>query len=230
MELRSLLLTQDDELIETLQAALDDLGIGADVYSTPPRAGEEIGGNSGHRYDAVIVDFDVPGADQFLRDMRSLSNNAHALTFAIVNREIGLPTAFAMGANLALQKPISLESARSSLRAAYGLIMQERRRHFRYPIETLVMMNLDEHTTVVATTTNISEGGMALKCDRNLPLNGLVKLSFSLPGVKGEIVARATVVWEDSIGHAGIRFEKFARDSRESLSDWLQKQTSVFYL
>src|SRR5512147_2581825 len=154
MELRSLLLSQDTELIEILQFALEDLGIAVEVYSTAPWAGEDV---AEHRFDAVIVDFDVPGADQFLRAVRSSPGNSHSLTFAIVDRDIGLPAAFAMGANLALQKPVSLESARSSLRAAYGLIMQERRRYFRYPVETLVTLHLDEHTTLIATSINISE-------------------------------------------------------------------------
>jgi DNA-binding response OmpR family regulator len=223
--LRSLLLSQDTELIEILQFALEDLGIAVDVYSTAPWAGEDV---AEHRFDAVIVDFDVPGADQFLRAVRSSAGNSHSLTFAIVDRDVGLPAAFAMGANLALQKPVSLESARSSLRAAYGLIMQERRRYFRYPVETLVTIHTDEHTTVVATSINISEGGMALKCDRELNLQGMVKLGFSLPGVRDKIEASAIVMWTDPLGRAGIRFEKLSNHMRESLTDWLEMQASVY--
>lgn len=225
MELRSLLLSQDPEMIEILQMALDDLGIGVEVYSTAPWAGEDI---VEHRFDAVIIDFDVPGADEFLRGVRKSPSNTHSLTFAIVNPEIGLASAFAMGANLALQKPITVESARNSLRAAYGLIMQERRRYFRYPVETLVMLSPDENTTIVGTTMNLSEGGMALKCDRELQLNALVKLKFSLPAVKGEVDARATVVWKDPIGRAGIRFEKLSNTSREKLAEWLAIQAAAY--
>jgi CheY-like chemotaxis protein len=225
MELRSLLLSQDTELIEILQFALEDLGIAVELYSTAPWAGEDV---AEHRFDAVIVDFDVPGADQFLRAVRSSPGSGHSLTFAIVDRDIGLPAAFAMGANLALQKPVSLESARSSLRAAYGLIMQERRRYFRYPVETLVTLNPDEHTTVIATSVNISEGGMALKCDRELNVQGLVKLAFSLPGLRDKIEANAIVMWTDPLGRAGIRFEKLFGHTRESLAEWLDMQASVY--
>jgi len=225
MELRSLLLSQDAELIEILQMALDDIGIAVEVYPAAPWAGEDI---SEHRFDAVIIDFDVQGADEFLRGVKRSPSNAHSLTFAIVNRDIGLAPAFAMGANLALQKPITLESARNSLRAAYGLIMQERRRYFRYPVETIVMLSPDETTTIVGTTMNLSEGGMALKCDRELQMNGLLKLKFSLPGVKGDLDARALVVWTDPIGRAGIRFEKLSNGSREKLSEWLEIQSAAY--
>jgi DNA-binding response OmpR family regulator len=224
MELRALLLSQDTEMIDILQMALDDLGIAAEVYSTAPWAGEDI---PDHRFDAVIVDFDVPGADEFLRGVRKSPGNTHSLTFALVNRETGLPAAFAMGANLALQKPIAIESARNSLRAAYGLIMQERRRYFRYAIETLVMIKPDEHTSIVATSMNVSEGGMALKSDRELEFNGVVRLTFSLPGLKAEIDARALVVWKDPMGRAGIRFERLPDDVREKLSEWLLTQAAT---
>jgi CheY-like chemotaxis protein len=224
MELRSLLLSQDAELIEIMQQALADLGIGVEVYPTAPWAGEDI---SEHRFDAVIIDFEVSGASEFLRGVRTSPSNTHTLTFAIVNSDFGLPAAFAMGANLALQKPISLEAARSSLRAAYGLIMQERRRYFRYPIETLVTVKPDEHTSIMATTMNISEGGMALKCDCELLLNGLVRLEFSLPGGKEKLEARAVVVWKDSVGRVGVRFEKLSVNHRIRLSEWLTLQEQV---
>ena len=225
MELRSLLLSQDPDLVDILHMALDDLGIGVEVYSTSPWAGEDI---IDHRFDAVIIDFDVPGADDFLRGVRKSPSNTHSLTFAIVNPDTGVASAFAMGANLALQKPITLESARNSLRAAYGLIMQERRRYFRYPVETIVILSPDENTTIVGTTMNISEGGMALKCDRELQMNGVVRLKFSLPAIKGELDARATVVWTDPIGRAGIRFEKLSNVAREKLAEWLAIQVATY--
>jgi CheY-like chemotaxis protein len=211
-------------MIEILQYALEDLGIAVEVYSSAPWAGEDA---SEHRFDAIIVDFDVAGADQFLRSIRSSPGSGHSLTFAVVSRDTGLPAAFAMGANLALQKPISLENARSSLRAAYGLIMQERRRYFRYPVETLVMLKPDEHTTVVATSINVSEGGMALKCDCELNVQSLLKLTFSLPGGRDRIEASAVVMWKDPLGRAGIRFEKLSLAAREILADWLEAQASV---
>ncbi len=224
MELRSLLLSQDAEMIETLQMALEDLGIGAEIYSTPPWAGEN---TSEHRFDALIIDFDVSGADEFLRGVRRSPSNSHSLIFAIVNPDIGLASAFAMGANLALQKPITLESARNSLRAAYGLIMQERRRYFRYSVETLLILHPDEHTTIVGTTMNVSEGGMALRCDHELEMDSRLQMKFSLPGVKGELDASATVVWKDAVGRAGIRFEKLSETTRERLSEWLAIQAAV---
>lgn len=221
MELRSLLLSQDQEMIDVVQRALLDLGIGVEVYSTADWAREDL---TDSKFDAVIVDCDVTGAHGLLQMIRGSASNARALTFAIVNGADGLHSAFELGANLALQKPLSVDRARSSLRAAYGLIMQERRRYFRHPIDIAVRVSPSERQQYVANTMNISEGGMAIRCDDDLPLNGLVKLTFLLPGRKHEIEARGVIVWKDARGHAGIRFEPMSVPSRQKLNDWLAEQ------
>src|ERR1700757_1014309 len=188
MELRSLLLSEDQAMIEVVQRALLDLGIGVEVYSTADWAREDLADS---KFDAVIVDCEVSGASGLLKMVRTSASNGRALTFAIVNGDAGLHDAFELGANLALQKPISLDRARSSLRAAYGLIMQERRRYFRHPLDIAVRISPNERVQHVGNALNISEGGMALKCHDELQLQTNVKLIFLLPGDTAETEARA---------------------------------------
>ena len=223
MELRSLLLSQDQSMIDVLQRALLDLGIGVEVYSTAEWAREDL---SDSHFDAVIVDCDVSGAASILEMLHSSANNSRALTFAITNADSGLHNAFGLGANLALQKPITVERARSSLRAAYGLIMQERRKYFRLALDIPVRVVIGERSGTVANSMNISEGGMAIRSEDDLPLNGVVKLAFLLPGQKSELEARAVVVWKDPRGHLGLRFEPMSAESRQKLNNWLSEQTT----
>jgi len=223
MELRSLLLSQDQEMIDVVQRALLDLGIGVEVYSTADWAREDL---TDSKFDAVIVDCDVSGAPNLLQTVRRSPSNGRALTFAIVNGDDGLHNAFELGANLALRKPISVDRARSSLRAAYGLIMQERRRYFRHPVDIAVRVSPNERTQFVANSMNVSEGGMAIRCHDDLQLNSLVHVVFLLPGEKTELDARATVVWKDPRGHYGIRFEQLSIINRQRLNDWLAAQAT----
>jgi CheY-like chemotaxis protein len=225
MELRSLLLSQDSEMIDVLQTALGDLGIGVELYSSSSWALEDV---RQHKFDAVIVDCDTAGGTEFLNSVRNSPSNSRSLTFAIVSSDIGLPVAFQMGANLALQKPISVDTARSSLRAAYGLIMQERRRYFRYPVDLPVQVCPDEETILNAIAINVSEGGMALKCERELQANSLVRLSFYLPGTNSGMELGATVVWKDPLGRAGVRFESPSVTTRHRLNEWLESQMAVY--
>jgi len=223
MELRSLLLSQDQEMIDVVQRALLDLGIGVEVYSTADWAREDLADS---HFDAVIIDCDVSGATGLLQTLRTNPNNNRALTFAITNADSSLRSTFDLGANLALQKPISIERARSSLRAAYGLIMQERRRYFRLALDIPVRVAVNDRKQIVANSMNISEGGMALRSDDDLPLNGLLKLSFLLPGQKADLELRGVVVWKDPRGHAGVRFEPMAVGTRQTLNDWLAEQVT----
>jgi CheY-like chemotaxis protein len=225
MELRSLLLSQDEEMIDVLQRALGDLGISVEVYSSSSWAREDV---RQHKFDAVIVDCDTEGGTEFLKSVQNSPSNSRSLTFAIVSSDIGLPAAFQLGANLALQKPITVDIARSSLRAAYGLIMQERRRYFRYPVDLPVQVCPDEQTILNATAINVSEGGMAIKCERELGQNSLVKLSFYLPGTQSGMELNATVVWKDPLGRAGVRFEALNVTTRHRLNEWLEAQVAVY--
>jgi len=223
MELRSLLLSKDPEMIDVMQRALLDLGIGVEVYSTADWAQEDL---TDSKFDAVILDCEVTGARTLLQSVRSSPSNSRALTFAIVNADDGLHSALDLGANLALQKPISIERARSSLRAAYGLIMQERRHYFRHPVDIAVRVSPNERAQYVGNTINLSEGGMALRCNEDLPLQGLMKLLFLLPGQKSEMELRGTIVWKDARGHFGIRFEQASATTRSRLNDWLAEQAT----
>jgi len=42
--------------------------------------------------------------------------------------------ALKLGSSFALERPITFDSLRNTLQAAYGMIVRERRRYFRYPI------------------------------------------------------------------------------------------------
>jgi hypothetical protein len=73
---------------------------------------------------------------------------------------------------------------------------------------------------------NLSEGGMALRCDDDLPLNAQVKLTFMLPGQKTEVEVRAITLWKDARGYAGLMFEQMLPQTREYLNDWITEQTT----
>ena len=210
-------------MIDVVQRALLDLGIGVEVYSTADWAREDLADS---KFDAVILDCDVAGAPNLLQMIRKTANNGRTLAFAIVPDDDALQQALASGANLALQKPISVDRARSSLRAAYGLIMQERRRYFRYPLDVAVRVTVSERVQLVGTAINISEGGMAIRCNEEMPINGQVKLLLRLPGEKAELEAKGTIVWKDARGHAGVRFEHMSVPNRQRLNDWLETRTT----
>jgi len=222
MALHTLLLSHDAEVLQVLRHVLDDLGVKVEVCTRAERADELL---SRRKYDVVIIDVDdVPGASAVLHNMRKSASNRNTIAFAILNGVTSPQQAFELGANLALEKPLPVDLAIHSLRAACALGMRERRRYFRHKVDMPVNVALSEKAELQATATNVSEGGMALRVRTTLQVNAMVQLRFLLPGSKTWIGAGATVAWADEEGRAGVKFEHLSSSAREELERWLTQR------
>ena len=222
MQLESLLLTRDPEVIRVLGPTLEKLAIEVEVCRGA-RSGNEI--IQSEKFDAVIVDCDdLDGGLDVLLELRKCPSNKSSVSFAILN---GTSThkAFELGANFVLQKPLTALSAQRCFSAAVGLMARGRRRYFRYPVEFAVSLSFGPEKQVKVTASNLSEGGMAIKFKGALPRTKLTQVKFSLPGTgAAEMEPKSELAWADGAGRAGIRFLKMPRESREHLENWLAEQ------
>src|SRR5579863_4168822 len=107
MALEALLLSRDPEVLKTLSRVLDDANMELQVCSTADDALEIL---NQHKYDTFVVDCDdVPGAHDVLQQFRKGKTNKSCIAFALVNGRTSVRQAFEMGANFALDKPVSQE-------------------------------------------------------------------------------------------------------------------------
>ena len=120
-----------------------------------------------------------------------------------------------MGANFVLQKPISGLNASRCFHAALNFMVKERRRYFRQPVKMQVKVLLDGKT-LNATSTNISEGGIALMLREPCPRARLPRLKFSLPGSNVHLEFEAEVAWINVKGLAGFRFHGVPKNSQRN--------------
>jgi c-di-GMP-binding flagellar brake protein YcgR len=104
--------------------------------------------------------------------------------------------------------------------AALNFMLKERRRYFRQPVKMQVQVVLDGKT-VNATSTNISEGGIALMLRDALPKGATPHLKFSLPEANLHMEVESEVAWVDVKGRAGFRFHNVPQSSQEQLEKWL---------
>lgn len=227
MTLTSLLLSRDDQIIRMLRRVLNDLEVEVDVFTGSDKASEEL---ARHKYDAVIIDCDdVHGAVDVLRNLRKTTSNKTSTAFAIINGVTSVRSAFEMGANLALEKPLTPDRARHSFRAVHGLMLQERRRYYRHPTDMAVTLQFeDAHTKVrkevLATGVNLSEGGMAVKVKSSLPKGQtMARVKFILPASHDWVEISGAVAWADDSGHAGVRFENVPYTLKNMLDKWFRK-------
>jgi CheY-like chemotaxis protein len=222
MTLDSLLLSQDPELVRVIRPTLEKLSIDVEICHEA-RAGADI--LVSDKFDAVIVDCDdLNGGLAVLQGLRSTPSNRNSVAFAILNgKRTTTQEAFGMGANFVLQKPISILNASRCFHAALNFMIKERRRYFRQPVKMQVKVIYDGKT-LSATSTNISEGGIALMLREALPKGAAPHLKFSLPGSGIDVEVQAEVAWVDVKGLAGFRFHDVPQISQTHLEHWLDEQ------
>jgi DNA-binding response OmpR family regulator len=222
MTLDSLLLSQDPELVRVIRPTLEKLSIDVEICHEA-KAGTDI--LITDKFDAVIVDCDdLNGGLAVLQGLRSTPSNRNSVAFAILNgKRTTTQEAFGMGANFVLQKPISLLNASRCFHAALNFMLKERRRYFRQPVKMLVKV-VYEGKTLSATSTNISEGGIALMLRESLPKGAAPHLKFSLPNTNVQMDVEAEVAWVNMKGLAGFRFQKISQSTQAALDEWLDAQ------
>ena len=222
MPLESLLLSHDADVISVLQQTLAKLAIDVEICRGA-KSGTEI--LFSEKFDAVIVDCDdLQDGLSVLKALRKSPSNRSSIAFAILNGTTSTHQAFELGATFVMQKPLTPLSTMRCVSAGLGLMVRERRRYFRHPIELEVIFRFDQNQQIRATTTNVSEGGMAIRSVAPLARGESGKLSMNLPDNRGSIEAKAELVWVDGNGRAGVRFTEMPNESRQVLDQWLEEE------
>jgi hypothetical protein len=223
MNLQSLVLCPDAKIVRILRRVLNELEIDVQHCADADAAIRKL---TRHRFEAVIVDCTEQLASQVLHSARSAPCNKRAVAVAIVDAEKTLGSVFELGAHFVLYKPISVERAKSSFRAARALMKRERRRNVRVPVEIKITLTRDgmrgEHTAV---TSDIGEGGIALLRAPRLKSGDRMQVRFTLPGTERILKTTGEVAWENAQHQIGIRFVDLAPDAQSHLNAWLRSHS-----
>jgi CheY-like chemotaxis protein len=222
MTLESLLLSRDVSLVRVIRPTLEKLAIDVEICQEARAATNIL---ISEKFDAVIVDCDdLQGGLEVLQGLRETPSNRNSVTFAVLNgKKTTTQDAFGMGANFVLQKPISGLNASRCFNAALNFMVKERRRYFRQPLKMPVKVILG-NAELKATSTNISEGGIALMLRQALPKGATPHLQFSIPETSISMNVEAEVAWADIKGHSGFRFHDVPKSSQEMLEKWLDER------
>jgi CheY-like chemotaxis protein len=222
MTLESLLLSRDAEVVRVLRPTLEKLSIDVEICQEAKQATEIL---IAEKFDAIIVDCDdLRGGVEVLQGLRNTPSNKNSVTFAVLNgKKTTTQEAFAMGVNFVLQKPISPLNASRCFNAALNFMVRERRRYYRQPVKMLVKVLAGEKE-IKATSTDISEGGIALLLHQALPKGASPRLQFTLPESSISLDIESEVAWADIKGRVGLRFRNLASSSQELLEKWINQQ------
>jgi DNA-binding NarL/FixJ family response regulator len=224
MKLKSLLLCRDPLVLQTLRRLLDEMGVEVEVCSELEFGMEMF---SRKKFDAVIVDMEMRGAGDVMKALRRTASNKNMVTFALIDGRAHLKTAFEMGANFVVHKPISPERAKLTMRAAHNLMRRDRRNLNRHNLQVVASLTFEGGAQIQSIVTDLSDTGMSVILAEPLPGGRTMRITLPLPGTQKTIEGFGELVWADEQTRAGIRFVQLPQISQKQLlTEWLKHFTS----
>jgi hypothetical protein len=215
----SLLVSGDLATIKQISECMRGFAITTEVCPDVPTALALI---KRSKFEAVIVDLKAgEAARRLLEQIRISPSNKTAVTFAIANYD---DPAMAMRSltNFVMEPPLSKTSVDRTLKAAYGLIVRERRRSFRCPLTIPVTVKKRETEVSYGEMVNISEGGLALTSSVPLKIGTQLEVVFTLPSNGlNEFAIESEVCWYLEQGRAGLHFTSLSHSQQSAIQAWL---------
>ena len=216
-----MVVSRDWQEVSVLECILGSLHIDVAIEDQPQRALARLGKS---KVDALIVDCDLSGTTEFLREMQRDQRGSNPVPLVIMGGSRSRNNLDATGALFAFQKPISVEQAVRTLSAARNLILDGRLRYHRAGLEVPVSLSCSRREQVEGHLINVSQGGLQIHTDDPVEIKKTMRVSFELPGAKCGLNAQAEVAWQDKRGNVGIRFVKLAPRLQRTLQLWLAQQ------
>src|SRR5580692_7986900 len=138
------ILCQDKRSLQTLQSTLDQLDTELIQCRSHQEALELV--MSG-RCATLIVDFDLPGAEEAIRMAALLPAEQKPALLAVASRAWpGTGQAFQSGASRILYRPLQPELVKDALKAGKKTARPNQRKSARYEVKTLVYLELEQGT------------------------------------------------------------------------------------
>ena len=216
-----LLVSDDAVTIKQLSESMQPLAMPPEVCREVDAALDLL---NRRKFDAVIVDLKLgPQANAILEKVRHSPANRTAVIFTISDSDAETASAFKAGSNFALRRPLSQASIERNLKVAYGLIVRERRRYFRCPVEIPATISAPAMPEVHGQTLNISEGGIAVSTAVSLGPGIKVQVEFTLPGKSFRFAAEAAVCWSKE-AYLGLQFTSLSPHLTSELQEWLARR------
>ena len=217
----ALLVSNDAAAIKHLSASMQQLAMSPEVCFEVSAA---LGLLKQRKFEAVIVDLQLGDqAKAVLERIRLSPANRTAVLFTISDSDAETAAAFKAGSNFVIRRPLSRPSIDRSLKVAYGLIVRERRRYFRCPVEIPAAIRRPDMPEVHGQTLNISEGGIAISTSVPLQTGVHVQVQFTLPGHEFGFEVESTICWCKE-GYLGLQFKTLPPQLASELQEWLSRR------
>ncbi|HEY3618630.1 MAG TPA: PilZ domain-containing protein [Candidatus Sulfotelmatobacter sp.] len=216
-------LCHDKRTLPTLSATLEQLEI--ELVSCPSQQ-EALELVMTGRCSTLIVDFDLPGAEEVIRMAALLPEGQKPALLAVASRAWpGTGQAFQSGASRILYRPLEPEQLKEALKAERKKGNANRRKSTRYEVKTLVYLQTATET-LTAVSIDIGEHGVAVQATEPVPISSSLPFRCVLPGTDFTLQGHVDVIWASDQGRAGLFFSKLSPAARKHLKRWLNKRSA----
>ena len=153
-----------------------------------------------------------------------VTSNRTAVVWGIVNSDKEVPEAFRAGATFVVVRPLSQSNVGRTLKVSYPLMVREKRRYHRTRVEAQVFVSNSSHSEFIASSINISEGGMGLHGAVPLQVGEELTLRIELPGTDAVMKLTGEVCWYDHDGRVGLQFLTMSEEIKQQVQDWIAER------
>jgi AmiR/NasT family two-component response regulator len=180
------------------------------------------------KFEAVVLDLDnILERVPFVQNLRLGRTNRNAVVIAVATNDSARKRALEHGASFTVGRPLVADQLLTVLKAAYGFMLQDRRRYFRLATELAVSIRTSAGAEFQCKTINISSEGMALRTPRSMQEGDVVGVVFAISNPGPLIIAEGTVIWDDKHGKAGLHLRFASSKDKDRISEWLDGE---FYM
>jgi len=218
----ALIVSEDALTTRQVTEAMQELALSVEICSKVSDAMNRVNHS---KLEVAVIDFSLGNqAALFLKQLRGSASNRTAVAFAITSSSAETAYALKVGSSFALERPLTFDSLRHTLQAAYGLIVRERRRYFRYPISVPAAASKKGELEIFGETVNVSERGVAFSGSTPLVPGVEVTIQFTLTNPQLALTAECKVCWTNNGGQSGLSFLFLPSNVSSELQAWLARR------
>jgi hypothetical protein len=178
------------------------------------------------KFEACVLRLYDPEADRILRAARNSPSNRRLVIYGIARNTQEALRYSTYGINAVLDEPLDRQSVLKVVRATHLLVIHELRRYVRIPVASPVEIDVGGQSPLVATTVEVSSGGISVRCLAQLPKSDPIRIMLNLPGVE-KLSVRASVCWyRESEKIYGIRFDS-SDERRLKVRAWIDQYLEI---
>jgi hypothetical protein len=170
------------------------------------------------KFEACVVKLG-PAAQAVMEAARTSPSNSRMVIYGVGGSAQEAMRYSKYGINAIFQEPLERSAALKLVRATNTLVLHEFRRYVRIPVITEVSVQVSEGRRFMATSMEVSSGGMSIKTPEAVNSGQPVEVSFALLTLP-RLWVRARVTWKKPRHSFGVRFD-ITDERRRKLKEWI---------